>query len=162
MIGNSFGAQARAAVFAGLAGGAADILTAFVIYRPATPVQILQSVASGLLGAAAFQGGTTSAATGLAAHFLIAIIFAALFVIAAAMAPVLLRRPLLSGLTLGVGVYGVMNAIVVPLSLAPNRPAPPPDMIALGLLAHAFFGVALAYVAARLLRRSGAALPSDQ
>ena len=34
-----------AILLAGLAGGAADILTAFVIYRPATPVVILQSVA---------------------------------------------------------------------------------------------------------------------
>lgn len=152
MIRNGFGAQVRAAVFAGLAGGAADILAAFVIYRPATPVQILQSVASGLQGAAAFQGGMTSAAIGLAAHFAIAIVFAALFVIAAGLIPALLKRPLLSGLTLGVGVYGVMNAIVVPLSMAPERAAPAPHMIGLGLVAHALFGIALVFTAARLLR----------
>lgn len=156
MSNTGFGVQARAAVLAGIAGGAADILTAFVIYRPATPTQILQSVASGLLGPASFQGGMTTAAIGLAAHFVISIIFAALFVIAAGMAPVLLKRPVLSGLTLGVGVYGVMNAIVVPFSMAASRPAPPDKMILLGLFAHALFGLALAFTAARSLPRPSA------
>ncbi|GAA0644929.1 hypothetical protein [Brevundimonas lenta] len=152
MLKSGFGAQARAAVLAGLAGGAADILTAFVIYRPASPVQILQAVASGLLGPASFRGGMTSAAIGGVAHFAISIIFGAMFVIAAGQAPVLLRRPVLSGLSFGVFVYGVMNAIVVPLSMAPDRPVPPAHMIGLGLMAHAFFGIALALTAARLLR----------
>lgn len=143
---------ALAAILAGLAGGAADILTAFVIYRPASPMVILQSVASGLLGAESFSGGRATAAIGLVAHFAIAIIFAAIFIAAALQAPVALRRPVLSGLLFGVTVYGVMNAIVVPLSQAASRPAPPDMMIALGLLAHAFFGVALALVAARILR----------
>jgi hypothetical protein len=145
------GRGARAALFAGLAGGAADILTAFVIYRPASPERILQSVASGLLGPASFQGGWTTAGVGLAAHFLLAIIWAGIFVLVAGQAPVVLRRPILSGLGFGVVVYGVMNAVVVPLSAAAPRGAPPPEMIGLGLLAHALFGLALAFTAARLL-----------
>jgi uncharacterized membrane protein YagU involved in acid resistance len=151
----SFGALSLASVMAGLAGGAADILTAFVIYRPATPMVILQSVASGLLGTAAFNpdAGMVNAAIGLVAHFVIAILFGALFVMVALQAPVAVRKPVLSGLFYGVAVYGVMNAIVVPLSQAPERPVPPPEMIGLGLLAHAFFGVALALTAARMLRR---------
>ena len=142
----------RAAMLAGLAGGAADILAAFVIYRPATPLQILQSIAAGLQGAAAWNGGLASAALGLACHFLIAIAFAGLFIAAARPAPVLLRQPALSGLAFGVFVYGVMNAIVAPLSLAPDGAPPPPHMIGLGLLAHALFGLALAFTAARLMR----------
>ena len=142
----------RAAVLAGLAAGAADILAAFVIYRPAAPVQILQTIAAGLQGPAAYEGGMASAVLGLACHFLIAIAFAGLFVAAARPAPVLLRRPAVSGLGFGVVVYGVMNAIVVPLSLAPSGPPPPAQMIGLGLLAHALFGVALAWTAARVLR----------
>ena len=142
----------RAAVLAGLAGAAVDILAAFVIYRSATPVQILQTIASGLQGPAAYEGGLASAALGLACHFLIAILFAGLFVAAARPAPVLLRQPALSGLGFGVVVYGVMNAIVVPLSLASSGPPPPPHMIGLGLLAHALFGLALAFTAARAMR----------
>ncbi|KQY84812.1 hypothetical protein [Brevundimonas sp. Root1423] len=144
-----------AAILAGLAGGAADILMAFVIYRPATPMLILQSVASGLMGPASFEGGWNTATLGLIAHFVIAIIFAAIFIAAALQAPVALRRPVLSGLLFGVTVYGVMNAIVVPLSMSPPRPAPSaPDIIALGLLAHALFGVALSLTAARMLRKT--------
>lgn len=143
----------RAVLLAGLAAGAADILAAFVIYRPASPVRILQSVASGLQGPAAFEGGLASAAVGLAAHFLISIGFAGLYLAAAGPAPVLLRRPLVSGLAFGLFVYGVMNAVVVPLSLAPERPAPPAEMIGLGLLAHALFGLALAFTAARAAPR---------
>jgi len=146
------GRGARAALFAGLAGGAADILTAFVIYRPASPERILQSVASGLLGRASFEGGWTTAGIGLAAHFALAIIWAVIFILTASQAPVFLRRPVLSGLGFGVVVYGVMNAIVVPLSAAAPRGAPPAEMIGLGLLAHALFGIALALVAARALR----------
>lgn len=141
----------RAAVLAGLAGGAADILAAFVIYQ-APPVRILQTIASGLQGPAAYEGGLASAALGLACHFLIAILFAGLFVAAARPAPVLLRQPALAGLGFGVVVYGVMNAIVVPLSLASSGPPPPPHMIGLGLLAHALFGLALAFTAARAMR----------
>ena len=138
-------------MLAGLAGGAVDILAAFVIYK-APPVRILQTIASGLQGPAAYEGGLTSAAIGLACHFLIAILFAGLFVAAARPAPVLLRQPALSGLGFGVVVYGVMNAIVVPLSLASSGPPPPPHMIGLGLLAHALFGLALAFTAARAMR----------
>ncbi len=146
------GSGARAAIFAGLAGGAADILTAFVIYRPASPELILQSVASGLLGPAAFQGGWGAAAFGLAAHFVLAVIWGVIFILAATQAPAILRRPVLSGLGFGIVVYGVMNAIVVPLSAAPARAAPSPEMTGLGLVAHALFGLALAFTAARLLR----------
>lgn len=141
-----------AAVAAGLAGGTADILTAFVIYRPATPERILQAVASGLLGPDSFDQGWTSAAIGAVCHFAISVIFAGLFVVGAGYAPVLLRKPILSGLTFGVFVYGVMNAIVVPLSLAPERTTPPDLMTLLGLFAHALFGIALAVTAARMLR----------
>ena len=141
-----------AIVAAGLAGGAADILTAFVIYRPASPERILQAVASGLLGPASFDQGMTSAAIGLICHFVISIIFAGLYVVGAGYAPVLLRKPILGGLTFGVFVYGVMNAIVVPLSMAADRTTPPDQMTALGLMAHAFFGIALAVTVARILR----------
>lgn len=152
MTSSGFGALARTAVLAGLAGGGADILAAFVIYRPASPERILQSVASGLLGPASFQGGWTTAGIGLAAHFVLAVIWAAIFVPVAIQAPVFLRRPVLSGLGFGVVVYGVMNAVVVPLSAAAPRGAPPVEMIGLGLLAHALFGIALALVATRGLR----------
>jgi uncharacterized membrane protein YagU involved in acid resistance len=140
-----------AILLAGLAGGAADILTAFVIYRPASPIVILQSVASGWLGKASFKGGLPAAGLGLVSHFAIAVLFAAIFVLAAGQAPVLLKKPLISGPVFGICVYGIMNAVVVPLSQAPERHTPPAMMIGLGLLAHVLFGLALAFTASRML-----------
>ena len=96
--------------------------------------------------------GMMGAVIGAACHFAISIILASLYLAGARFAPVLLDRPLLSGVVFGTFVFGVMNAIVVPLSLAPAGSAPSPQMIGLGLLAHAVFGVALAWSAARVLR----------
>ncbi|CAN5250503.1 hypothetical protein BH10PSE2_BH10PSE2_01590 [soil metagenome] len=141
-----------AAFLSGLAGGTADILSAFVIYRPASPIVILQSVASGWLGKAAFDGGLPTALLGLASHYGVAIFFAALFVLAANQAPVLLKKPWLGGPVFGICVYGIMNAIVVPLSAATPRLPPAPTVLALGVLAHLLFGLALAFTASRVLR----------
>jgi len=61
----------RALVHGTLTVGILDILDAFIFFglRGVTPVRILQSIASGVLGRAAYQGGTRTAALGLALHF---------------------------------------------------------------------------------------------
>lgn len=147
---------ATAAVIAGVAAGLADILAAFVIYRPATPVQILQAVGSGLTGPGIHGMGVTGAVIGALAHFGVSIVLGALYLAAAAFAPVLLTRPLLGGLVYGTFVFGIMNAIVVPLSLAAPRTTPPDHLTWLGWLANILFGVVLALVAARMLNRKAA------
>lgn len=140
------------AVVSGLAAGLADILAAFVIYRPATPVQVLTTVGSGLIGPGIWKMGALGPVIGAASHFAISIILAALFLVGARFAPVLVQRPLWSGVVYGTFVFGIMNAIVVPLSLASMR-GPPPDLITLlGWAANILFGVVLAWVAARMLR----------
>ena len=48
---------ARAILWGGLLAGVGDITFAFVVWRGIGPVRVLQSVASGLLGAAAREGG---------------------------------------------------------------------------------------------------------
>jgi hypothetical protein len=90
--------------------------------RGATPLRILQSVASGLLGAAAYKGGLRTAALGLVLHFFIATTAAAVYYAASRRLEVLLRRPMISGLVYGVVVYVVMNLVVVPLSAIGRRP----------------------------------------
>jgi len=107
-----------AIVWGGLLAGGLDITAAFVIYgvRGASPVRILQSIASGLLGAAAFQGGRETAALGALLHFLIALVAAAVYYAASRKLGVLLGRPVVSGLLYGVAVYVFMNFVVLPLS----------------------------------------------
>ena len=59
----------------GLIAGTLDICAAFLtawLRAGVTPVRVLHFVASGLIGAAAFNGGARTAILGLALHFLIA------------------------------------------------------------------------------------------
>ena len=114
----------RASLTGGALAGSLDILAAFVVYgaRGASPLRILQSIASGLFGAAAFQGGLATAALGLVLQFFIASVAAWVYCLGSLRAPVLVQRPLLCGALYGVAVYIVMNFVVVPLSAVPKRP----------------------------------------
>ena len=73
------------AAFAILAGGgiagALDIAYAitFAAFRDMPPTQLLQLVASGLFGSAAYGGGVPVAMLGLILHFLISFAAAAIF-----------------------------------------------------------------------------------
>src|SRR4030095_9717030 len=80
------------------------------------PIRVLHSVASGLLGAAAFQGGGKTAVLGLALHFLIATTAAAVFYFASRRLLFLIERPVPFGLLYGAIVYAFMNFVVLPLS----------------------------------------------
>ena len=115
---------ARTILLAGLLAGVLDIAAAFAVYglRGASPVRILQSIASGLLGVAAFQGGLETAALGALLHFAIALVAAGVYYAASRKLGILLRRPILSGMLYGVAVYVFMNHVVVPLSAVPKRP----------------------------------------
>src|ERR1044071_10035473 len=86
----------RSIVYGGLIAGAIDITYACVfsyVRRAVPPARILQSVASGALGEAAFNGGTPPAALGLLFHFLIALIWAAVYYAASRKVRVLAREP---------------------------------------------------------------------
>ena len=110
-----------AILLAGIAGATGDIIFAF-IYYPVGVKRVLQSVAAGLLGRdAAIGGGWEEAAIGAACHYLISIGAAAVFVLASRVLPMLVRQPWIWGPVFGIGMYFVMNALVVPLSAA-GRP----------------------------------------
>ena len=114
----------RAILWAGLAAGALDITAAFVMSAVRgrnDPVRVLQSVASGLLGAGSFEGGLPAAALGLVAHFVIAFGAAAVYVAASRTLRFLAEHPIVCGLLYGAAVYAFMNSVVVPLSAAPFK-----------------------------------------
>jgi hypothetical protein len=88
-----------------------------------TPFKVvLQYVASGALGMSAFQDGTGAALLRVLFHLLISCVIAGVFILSAGRIP-LLRRYAIAGVY-GVGVYFVMNYIVIPLSAAPPLPDP--------------------------------------
>jgi uncharacterized membrane protein YagU involved in acid resistance len=79
-------------------------------------VRVFQSVASGLLGPKAFQGGAKTAALGLFLHFLIAFIWAVIYYVASRQLTFLTQRPVMAGLLYGEFVWLVMTCVVLPLS----------------------------------------------
>jgi hypothetical protein len=145
----------RALVVGTLAVGVLDILDAFVFFglrSGAQPIRILQSIASGVLGRDAYQGGIFAAMLGLFLHFVIAFGVVAVYLAATRLIPALNRRPVLSGLMYGVVVYAVMNLIVVPLSAAALGSGPTPLVVRVnGVLIHVLgVGLPAALVAARV------------
>jgi hypothetical protein len=112
----------KAVLLGGLIGGAMDITaatTVSAIYgRP--PLVVLQSVASGLLGNNAYNGGAFSAALGLALHFLIATIWAFIYCALKSSLP-FPKSSIITGLIYGIIVYCIMNFVVLPLSAFPHE-----------------------------------------
>jgi hypothetical protein len=141
----------RALLYGTLAVGILDLLDAVVFFglRGVQPIRIFQSIASGLLGRAAFSGGTASAALGIALHFFIAFLIVAVFFLASRRLPALVRAPVLSGLIYGIGAYIVMQYLVIPLSAAGTGRFSWPVFVN-GVLIHMFgVGLPAALVAAR-------------
>ena len=163
------GAACRSILWGGLAAGTLDIGLASLIYL-ASPVVILHSVASGVLGAESFAGGAATAVLGLLLQWCISLVIAAVYTIAAIAWPVLRDRWIAGGLAHGVGIFVVMNYVVVPLSAArPHHPLTlqallhrfTPARLVENLAALLVFGLIVAFCAHRLLpkERPGAAAP---
>ena len=112
--------------WAGLIAGILDMTDALVFYylRGVKPTRILHSIASGLLGPAAYRGGWKTAALGMALHFVIAFGAATVFYIASRKLRFLTRHAVISGLLYGGAIYLFMNRVVVPLSRAARSTAP--------------------------------------
>ena len=129
---------ARLVVLAGAVGATCDIVYAILYYgwRGIPAERILQTVASGLLGKAAFEGGEPVAALGLACHYAIVIVAAALFYAVARRWAWLRDEPISAGLVYGIAIYAVMNFVVLPLSAYPFTMTFPLLRTATGLLVH--------------------------
>jgi len=140
---------------AGVLAAALDLLFAFVYYGVRNgigPVRILQTIGSGILGPASFDGGMASAALGFVCHFFILIVAAWWFFLASKRAPQLTRHPFLTGVAYGIAIYVVMNFIVVPLSNAPHFKRSVVNTIA-ELGSHLFLvGMAISYLVRRHFR----------
>jgi uncharacterized membrane protein YagU involved in acid resistance len=113
----------RAIVAGGLIAGTFDLIYAFVWYGPrgVGPLRILQSIASGLLGKASYEGSAMSATLGGVLHYVILIVAAALYFVASRRLPMLTRQPIVYGLLFGIAIWIIMNLVVVPLSAFPHE-----------------------------------------
>lgn len=141
----------------GLAAGLLDIVNAIVfwrLYRAVDATRILQSVAAGLQGKAAFAGGAASAALGLCLHLLIMCAMAAVYWVACRRWPAIVERPVPAGIAYGLLTWAAMNYVVLPLSRAAPSPFVPAWFVD-GLLAHVLLvGLVFSFVARWSARRA--------
>lgn len=106
----------------GILVGSIDALYAITFWMPrgATPTRIFQSIAAGLLGRSAFQGGASTVMLGVALHYFIAMAIVLVYWLLSGRFELLVRRYLLCGAVYGIGVYAFMNYVVIPLSANPR------------------------------------------
>jgi hypothetical protein len=128
----------QAILFGGLVAGTFDLTSAFITtgLRGGSHERMLQSIASGLLGADSFAGGAATAAVGVLAHFAIAFVWTIVFYLASRKIKFLIDRPVVSGVIYGVLVYLLMYYVIVPLSAAPFQMPHSLDAIARDVFIH--------------------------
>lgn len=139
-------------IIGGLTAAILDILYAMILTSMAGhgPLAAMQAVASGLLGAAAFQGGISTAAFGLFVHCIILIVAAVIYYAVSLGLPILRTRAIACGLLFGVLVYLFMNFIVLPLSAIPFTITYTPWKLLQGFISH---GILVGLPIALMIRR---------
>lgn len=138
-----------AIVVGGFIAGVLDLTYAIVFssFRNISAIRVIQSVASGFLGNAAFEGGYAAAALGLLLHFFIACSAAAIFYVASRKIDFLIQHAIISGLIYGAMIYAVMYLIVLPISAYPIKINFALSRVAINLIAHMFLiGLPIALV----------------
>lgn len=143
--------SARRLILISLVIGAIAAVTEMVPVFPiqgalgVSPRLVLQSIASGLLGRAAYSGGAATVVLGIALHLLISVLFALAYLIASERWVGLRRRPVLAGIGYGTIVFLVMRYIVVPLSAVAYTQSTDWGMFATSLAVHIVgFGIPIA------------------
>jgi hypothetical protein len=127
-------------LYGGLVVGILDGLFALIFYGlilGVKPLRIFQSVASGLLGKASFEGGVQTFLLGILLHFVVALCIAAVYYAVSLKLPVLIDRAVVCGLIYGMIAYLGMNYLVIPLSAARS------GSFSLSVFLPAFIGHAL-------------------
>ncbi|WP_431475534.1 hypothetical protein [Massilia eburnea] len=147
----------RAILTGGALGGLLDILFAigFAGYNGLPPERLLQVVASGALGKAAFTGGAPAAAFGLACHFALSFVWMGIFFFAARRIPALARKPLLAAVGYGLLVFFTMRLVVLPLSAFPRPVIFNAFSWGMDILSHIFlFSLPIVWATRKVLRAS--------
>ncbi len=163
--------NAATILLAGVAVGVLDGLFAIVlrvfVYRTGTAEQVFQGIARGLIGPAALQGGHASAFLGLALHFTIATIWAAIFWAAVGRIPSLRRMLqtspgiIAAGALFGVVVWLVMRFGVIPAVGLGGRTVQLRQFLVM-LIGHTVVvGQPIAWIIARQVREAGQGVRSD-
>lgn len=119
------GGARRTIFWAGLVAGNLDAIAgvvAYYFYFGLNPIQVLQFIASGVYGPGAIGGGASMIVAGIAFHFLIALAGASIYFLAYPRIRWLAKYEQSAGLLYGLGIWFVMNLLVLPQSNIPKSP----------------------------------------
>ncbi len=150
----------KATLVGGVLAGAADMSYALLWFsgvKGVPAMKVPQSVAGGLIGKGSFDGGAGTVLLGLGLHWLIALIWAAVFVsVGRKYLPAILRNPIPSGLAYGAWIYLIMNWVVLPLDAMHTKPhLAPLDTWLTGLAVHMLgIGLAISLSASKTVSRA--------
>jgi hypothetical protein len=125
----------------GLIAGVLDICSAYFAWVSSgvTWQRIFQSVASGIYGPAARDGGWKTALVGVFCHFFIALTAAAVYYVASRKIGFMTKHAVIAGLLYGLCVWAFMNFVVLPLSaIAHSNPPTRWQTLITGPLGHPF------------------------
>ena len=130
----------RAIIYATLVVGVLDATdgVVFLGLHGRNPIQVLQYIASSLLGTRSFSGGLASAGLGLVLHFAVSLVVATIYILASRRVAVLRTQWVLMGLLFGAAVWVVMNLVVLPLTAVAPNPITTAALIN-GIIGHALF-----------------------
>lgn len=107
----------------------------YFIYFGLNPLQVLQFIASGIYGPTAINGGAFMVLAGLFLHFLIAYVVAIIYFYLYPKINLLSKYEVLAGLIFGLGIWLIMNLLVLPNSNIPKSPFDS-GLAAIGILWH--------------------------
>ena len=130
----------RAILYATLVVGVLDASDGVVYLglHGQNPIQVLQYIASSLLGPRSFSDGLASAVLGLVLHFAVALVVAAIYILASRRVAVLRTQWVLLGLLYGVTVWTVMNLVFLPHTAIVHSPITTAAVVN-GVMGHALF-----------------------
>ena len=116
---------AKTILWSGFIAGNLDAIAgiiAYFVYFSLNPFQVLQFIASGIYGPSAIDGGALMVVAGLLLHFLIAYVVAIIYFYAYPKIALLSKYKVAAGLVYGLGIWLVMNLLVLPHSSIPKSP----------------------------------------
>jgi hypothetical protein len=149
----------RAILYATLVVGLLDATdgVVFLGLHGQNPIQVLQYIASSLLGARSYSGGIATAGLGLVLHFAVSLVVVTIYILASRRIAVLRAQWVPLGLLYGAAVWVVMNLVLLPLTVVTPSPITTAVLIN-GAIGHALFvGLPSAFFAKNVETTGGVA-----
>jgi hypothetical protein len=118
---NTFNIISWTALLVGILDLAAATLK-FYIENGSNPLPVFKFIASGLFGKEGLSGGLLMITWGIVFHFMISFVFTLFLFLIYPRVIKRLKNKFLTGILYGIGIWVVMNQVVLPVSNAPGIP----------------------------------------